>query len=192
MAGDRRLDQENAINYYPAMETAMPLSSRAPSTNAMRDAKEGDAPNPSSPESRSRRCRACNCHLSRYNGEEYCSCCVRQSSLHSPRQTISPEIWARSDVREALASRNFGRLCQLIREYSCLRQGDISELTGLSQAFLSMLESGNRKLTNIEKIVTLLEGLDVPLELTGPMLRSAGEMASRCRAQYSSPHLQSA
>lgn len=51
-----------------------------------------------------------------------------------------------------------------------LRQDDIATLTGLSQAFLSMLESGARRLTNIDKIVLLLEGLDVPIELTGPIL----------------------
>ncbi|MDX3224523.1 helix-turn-helix transcriptional regulator [Streptomyces sp. ME19-01-6] len=54
---------------------------------------------------------------------------------------------------------------------SGLRQNDMAELTGLSQAFLSMLESGARRLTNIDKIVELLAGLDTPEELTGPMLR---------------------
>jgi hypothetical protein len=46
-------------------------------------------------------------------------------------------------------------------------------LTGLGQPFLSMLESGVRRLTNIDKIITLLDGLDVPIELTGPMLRTS-------------------
>lgn len=47
----------------------------------------------------------------------------------------------------------------------------MAELTGLSQAFLSMLESGVRRLTNIDKIVELLTGLNAPAELTGPMLQ---------------------
>ncbi|MFD9483373.1 XRE family transcriptional regulator [Streptomyces sp. NPDC059991] len=46
-----------------------------------------------------------------------------------------------------------------------LRQEDISRLTGLSQAFLSMLESGRRRLTNIDNIVEFLVGLQVPAEL---------------------------
>lgn len=49
----------------------------------------------------------------------------------------------------------------------------MAELTGLSQAFLSMLESGGRRLTNIDKVVELLVGLNTPVELTGPMLRMA-------------------
>lgn len=52
----------------------------------------------------------------------------------------------------------------------------MAELTGLSQAFLSMLESGARRLTNIDKIVELLLGLNTPVELTGPMLRIANWM----------------
>ncbi|WP_309248831.1 hypothetical protein [Streptomyces sp. MNP-20] len=59
----------------------------------------------------------------------------------------------------------------------------------MSQAFLSMLESGARRLTNIDKIIQLLDGLQAPPELTGPMLRpsihyqprgSAPTALSRC------------
>ncbi|MEU1477211.1 helix-turn-helix transcriptional regulator [Streptomyces sp. NPDC005760] len=81
------------------------------------------------------------------------------------------EVWARTDIQEALLARDFGRLCQLVRVASNLRQSDMTVLTGLSQAFLSMLESGARRLTNIDKIVELLAGLGAPAELTGPMLR---------------------
>ncbi len=56
-------------------------------------------------------------------------------------------------------------------------------LTGLSQPFLSMLESGVRRLTNIDKIITLLDGLEVPIELTGPMLRTSAPLT----AHYSEP-----
>ncbi|WP_019062481.1 helix-turn-helix domain-containing protein [Streptomyces prunicolor] len=58
-----------------------------------------------------------------------------------------------------------------MREYGHLRQEDIALITGLSQAFLSMLESGQRRLTNIDRIVVLLEGLNAPVDITGPMLR---------------------
>ncbi|MFI2369971.1 helix-turn-helix domain-containing protein [Streptomyces sp. NPDC018833] len=80
-------------------------------------------------------------------------------------------IWQLPDVRQALVNREFGRMCQLIRQHGGIRQDDIAAITGLSQAFLSMLESGARKLTNIDKIIQLLDGLDAPPELTGPMLR---------------------
>ncbi|MEU4347141.1 helix-turn-helix transcriptional regulator [Streptomyces sp. NPDC023838] len=44
-------------------------------------------------------------------------------------------------------------------------------LTDLSQPFLSMLESGQRRLTNIDRIILLLNGLNAPIDVTGPMLR---------------------
>ncbi|MDN3025636.1 transcriptional regulator [Streptomyces sp. S.PB5] len=43
-------------------------------------------------------------------------------------------------------------------------------MTRLSQPFLSMLESGQRRLTNIDRIIVLLDGLDAPADLAGPML----------------------
>ncbi|CAM5678264.1 hypothetical protein SALBM311S_02152 [Streptomyces alboniger] len=84
-----------------------------------------------------------------------------------------PEVWTDAGVQAALAARDFGRLCTLVRAVSGLRQDDMVTLTGLSQPFLSMLETGARRLTNIDKIIILLDGLGTPAELTGPMLRSS-------------------
>ncbi|WP_405814167.1 helix-turn-helix domain-containing protein [Streptomyces sp. NBC_01390] len=133
------------------------------------------SPSPSSEtdaaERRGRQCRWCRRPLSRYNSEPYCSACSRHvPSASSPPQVVA-EVWKRVDVREALWARDFGRVCHLVRIGSSLRQSDMAELTGLSQAFLSMLESGVRRLTNIDKIVELLAGLNTPAELIGPMLQ---------------------
>ncbi|MCC9309163.1 helix-turn-helix domain-containing protein [Kitasatospora sp. RB6PN24] len=46
-----------------------------------------------------------------------------------------------------------------------LRQDDLAEITGLSQGFLSKLESGRSQLTHIERIVEFLTNLGVPPEL---------------------------
>ncbi|WP_078623131.1 helix-turn-helix domain-containing protein [Streptomyces prunicolor] len=135
------------------------------------------SPSPPSPETdaaerHGRQCRWCRRPLSRYNNEPYCSSCSRHAPASpSPQLQVAPEVWKRVDVREALGDRDFGRVCHLVRIESALRQSDMAELTGLSQAFLSMLESGVRRLTNIDKIVELLAGLDTPAELTGPMLQ---------------------
>ncbi|MEV6948319.1 helix-turn-helix transcriptional regulator [Streptomyces sp. NPDC051172] len=96
------------------------------------------------------------------------------------------------EVRLALKQRDFGRLCTLVRSLGRLRQDDLAQLTGLSQAFLSMLESGDRKLTNIDKVVMLLDGLDVPVELTGPMLRNSDEVTPLRSVQNAPPQLQPA
>ncbi|SEC20870.1 hypothetical protein SAMN04490357_1448 [Streptomyces misionensis] len=66
--------------------------------------------------------------------------------MQPARPFVPSHVWARQEVRDALLRMDFGRLCQLVREYGHLRQEDIALLTGLSQAFLSMLESGQRRL----------------------------------------------
>lgn len=55
-------------------------------------------------------------------------------------------------------------------------------LTRLSQPFLSMLESGQRRLTNIDRIIVLLDGLNAPADLTGPMLVPTHVTASPLQA----------
>ncbi|MEU9396437.1 helix-turn-helix transcriptional regulator [Streptomyces sp. NPDC048324] len=120
-----------------------------------------------------RRCHGCGCQLSRYNDDAHCSACLRLAWGQAPgaQPCVPAHVWDSIEVQLALRERDFGTLCILIRRLGSLRQDDIATLTGLSQAFLSMLESGVRRLTNIDKIVLLLEGLDVPIELTGPILR---------------------
>lgn len=87
------------------------------------------------------------------------------------------------DPRLTLKERDFGAFCLLVRSIGALRQEDVATLTGLSQAFLSMLESGARRLTNVDKIVILLEGLDAPIMLTGPILRASPDLDARPAAE---------
>ncbi|MFI6089530.1 helix-turn-helix domain-containing protein [Streptomyces sp. NPDC051218] len=83
---------------------------------------------------------------------------------------IPAHVWDRAEVQQSLLTRDFGQLCWLIRQLCTLRQEDLAAVTGLSQAYLSMLESGSRRLTHIDKIIRMLEGLQAPRELVGPML----------------------
>ncbi|MFE9407335.1 helix-turn-helix domain-containing protein [Streptomyces sp. NPDC006704] len=74
-------------------------------------------------------------------------------------------VWRNPEVQQALGGWDFGKAALLIRQRGSLRQEDLAQLTGLSQSFLSMLESGRRRLTNIDKIADFLAGLGVPHEL---------------------------
>ena len=145
--------------------------------------EESDSPSSETDtaERHERQCRWCRRPLSRYNNEPYCSACSRRipATPSLPPQVV-PEVWQRVDVREALWARDFGRVCHLVRIGSSLRQSDMAELTCLSQAFLSMLESGARRLTNIDKIVELLAGLNAPAELAGPMLQPPAAESQLC------------
>ncbi|MEU0166809.1 helix-turn-helix transcriptional regulator [Streptomyces iakyrus] len=179
-AGDVLLDASTQRRDYAPPDPYAPVESMPPlgmPWHVSSGAPDGPTPPPArdtgtgTPES-TRRCQDCQCILSRYNEEPYCSSCSRRTRQQFGATPYVPtDVWNRSDVQQALITHDFGRLCQLVRIAGDLRQSDMAELTGLSQPFLSMLESGARRLTNIDKIVVLLAGLNTPAELTGPMLR---------------------
>ncbi|WP_234377220.1 helix-turn-helix transcriptional regulator [Streptomyces sp. TP-A0356] len=101
-------------------------------------------------------------------------------------------MWGDQDVRRSLATWDFGQASRLIRQRGSLRQDDIAQLTGVSQAFLSMHESGRRRLTNIDKIVEFLSGLGVPGDLV-PLPRVTppppGQQATAQLADHLDPDL---
>ncbi|MEU5002058.1 helix-turn-helix transcriptional regulator [Streptomyces sp. NPDC021622] len=76
--------------------------------------------------------------------------------------SLPDNIWQNTAVTTALGNWDFGAAFRLIRQAASLRQEDMSVITGLSQSFLSTLESGTRRLVNIDKIINVLERLGVP------------------------------
>jgi transcriptional regulator with XRE-family HTH domain len=78
---------------------------------------------------------------------------------------VPDRVWSDPEVRQALAAWDFGQVSRLVRRLGSLRQEDMAQMTGLSQAFLSMMESGTRRLLNIDKIIEFLVGLGAPKDL---------------------------
>ncbi|WP_243659547.1 helix-turn-helix domain-containing protein [Streptomyces sp. BK205] len=103
--------------------------------------------------------------MSQYNTGALCAACVRARTWEKGIPVVPDRVWGEPDVQNALVQWDFGRACRLIRFHGGLRQEDMAQLTGLSQSFLSMLEKGQRRLTNIDKIIELLIGLGVPADL---------------------------
>ncbi|MFS4091904.1 helix-turn-helix domain-containing protein [Streptomyces sp. AF1A] len=71
-------------------------------------------------------------------------------------------VWQDVDVVTAMRDGDFGSALARVRRLASLRQEEMARVTGLSQPFLSALESGSRRLTHYDKIVTVLERLGVP------------------------------
>ena len=136
-----------------------------------------------------RRCSRCGCLLSAYNTDELCAACTRAAlppADETPRVPV--RVWADPEIREALAAWNFGQVSRLVRQRGSIRQEDVAQLTGLSQGFLSMLESGARRLTSIDRIVDFLDGLSVPADLVRvPRRRPVPRTAPAPRAAATSP-----
>lgn len=101
---------------------------------------------------------------------------VQQTSggrVRSERQGRLPSwVWNRPDVQQAIASYDFGAAIKLIHEIVGLSQEDISSRTGLTQSEISKLEAGGA-LTQIDKIISVMEGLGVPAELSPVRLSGA-------------------
>ncbi|WP_344074150.1 helix-turn-helix transcriptional regulator [Streptomyces crystallinus] len=97
------------------------------------------------------------------------------------------------EVKVLLANWDFGAAFRRIRQITHLRQEDLASLTGLSQPYLSALESGTRRLTHVEKIGMVLRGLGVPadaapeLVATGPARLHTATMAIAREPAWESP-----
>ncbi|MFF4605271.1 helix-turn-helix domain-containing protein [Streptomyces sp. NPDC001339] len=64
-------------------------------------------------------------------------------------------------------------MSRLLRQCTGLRQDDLARRTGLSQGYLSQLESGARRLTRLDKTQAFLDALNVPGELRPGALGSS-------------------
>ncbi|MGX1668583.1 helix-turn-helix domain-containing protein [Streptomyces sp. NPDC055400] len=130
-------------------------------------------------------CERCGGQLSNYNTDIVCFACARSRVLEEHTPIVSERVWLDPGVRDALAAWDFGQASRLIRLRGGLRQDDMAQLTGLSQPFLSMLESGGRRLTNIDKIIEFLTGLAVPAELVPlPLPKAAARQAQLPPVQF--------
>lgn len=104
--------------------------------------------------------------LSRYNSEEQCAACRRTERVPVVElPSVPPQVWDDTGVRAALDDWDFGQVSRLVRQLVPLRQEDVAALTGLSQSYLSMLECGDRKLTDVARVVQFLSGLGTPADL---------------------------
>ncbi|MFE9407333.1 helix-turn-helix domain-containing protein [Streptomyces sp. NPDC006704] len=84
---------------------------------------------------------------------------------------IPDSAWSDPDIQVSIVRWDFGLTSRLVRELSHLRQDDMAALTGLSQGFLSMLEAGARRLTNLDKVEQFLRGIGAPEALLPPSVR---------------------
>ncbi|WP_372412663.1 XRE family transcriptional regulator [Streptomyces luteireticuli] len=89
------------------------------------------------------------------------------------------EVWDQNDVRDALASYDFGALCRLIRQHTGWGQLKLATILGVSQSLVSQWECGKSRVTDINKLDVLLHALGTPLAVfpLGPQTSTAGTNA---------------
>lgn len=117
-----------------------------------------------------RSCSRCGQRLSRYNTDDYCGGCAKPAA-HDGRQAEN------TDIAEMGARLHASRL----------RRGMTLEvlagLAGVSQAYLSMVENGKRRLDSYSRIMTLADALRVlPGEIAPGLAVKRARLAARRRA----------
>ena len=110
--------------------------------------------------------------------------------------SVPTRVWQDEAVRSALADWDFGQVSRMVRQLVPLRQEDVAALTGLSQSYLSMLECGDRRLTDVSRVVQFLTGLGTPPDLVrlplpgiSPQPDAAAPASTAATGQPAAPEL---
>ncbi|WP_404868471.1 helix-turn-helix domain-containing protein [Kitasatospora griseola] len=88
-------------------------------------------------------------------------------------------MWRDELMRVSLAELDFGGLSRRLRDLLQLQQDELADITGLTQGYLSRLESGQVRLTHIDRIVGYLDAIGTPPDLARLPLRAAEAPATQ-------------
>jgi transcriptional regulator with XRE-family HTH domain len=70
--------------------------------------------------------------------------------------------WQREDIIELLARRDIAHLLRVVQKETGASQTQIGNAIGLSQAQISEIMSGSRKVTSVDVLTRIVYGLDIP------------------------------
>jgi transcriptional regulator with XRE-family HTH domain len=76
-------------------------------------------------------------------------------------------LYARPEIKEAVAQYDFGKLFRLLRAELSLTQEQLGLLVGLSQARVSAVERGHHRIRDIAVVVRIAQALSIPAALLG-------------------------
>jgi len=81
---------------------------------------------------------------------------------HDPSAfVIPPAFWSRRDTRDALSTRDVGRLFLLVRQQAGASQTGLMMRTGIAKSEVSLIMQG-RKVSAISRLEAIADGLDMP------------------------------
>jgi transcriptional regulator with XRE-family HTH domain len=117
-----------------------------------------------SPEGQERRCQGCGTRLARDNRSRLCSPCSRQEVQASSAPIREDGFWQRAALRDALASRHFGRVVNAYRyeHRPVLTQAKVGRWLGLTQGQVSRLERTAQATHDLSKLDQWARALHIP------------------------------
>lgn len=113
---------------------------------------------------RANSCRSCGTSLALECAAGLCSGCARAAGF---RQPLPPGFFTTPAIRKALSDHDFGVVFAAIREHTGLSQMQLASLLGLSQARVSEVESGARRLTGAKVAARISTVFAIPAQLLG-------------------------
>jgi transcriptional regulator with XRE-family HTH domain len=89
------------------------------------------------------------------------------TSRHKEAPTPPPGLWDRPDMAHALTNRDIGEVIRIYRRWTGASQTDVGMAIGIPQPHVSEIERGTRRVTTIELIERVADGLGVPRKMLG-------------------------
>ncbi|MEU3460615.1 helix-turn-helix transcriptional regulator [Streptomyces sp. NPDC006733] len=85
----------------------------------------------------------------------------------TPPPTLPPRVLEREDVRQALSTRDFGRVFLLARQWGGISYNQIAEACGIKPERVGTLARGDTRITSIAKIEEIADALRIPGHMIG-------------------------
>jgi transcriptional regulator with XRE-family HTH domain len=83
------------------------------------------------------------------------------------QRPVPPDLWTRSDLRDACRARDVGAILRTYRRHTGLSQQHVGELVDIPQSGISKYENGIHHATTVTVLARVAAGLDIPPELVG-------------------------
>jgi transcriptional regulator with XRE-family HTH domain len=84
------------------------------------------------------------------------------SSRNTATFTVPAPLWDTDPVLDALAARDIAQLFRLVQRETKVSQSHLGVATGLSQAQVSEIISGSRRVSSIDVLTRIASGLGMP------------------------------
>ncbi|ATL67237.1 helix-turn-helix transcriptional regulator [Nocardia terpenica] len=125
---------------------------------------------------RGRSCRSCGVALATGAAGRLCALCARAVGF---QRLIPRSFFVSPEMQNALADYDFGTVFKLIRQHTGLSQLQLAGLLDLTQARVSEVESGVRRLTSVKLVARMSDTFGIPAQLLGFYAESPGSLTSK-------------
>ncbi|GAA1630342.1 DUF5919 domain-containing protein [Actinoplanes couchii] len=115
------------------------------------------------------------------------------SSRSAPTFAVPPHLWDPDGMLDALAARDIAQIFRLVQRETRVSQTHLGVAVGLSQAQVSEIVGGSRRVSSIDVMTRIATGLRMPAEARAVLLlgsRSDGTIPAATSGVSAGPHLQ--